>query len=89
MKPNQFAFLQKRQGWTNLKKIKTHCNCEFLKTYPNSFLKFMFLFVTFDYSAVDCKKIHIFQIFKYVREVKQKVLNEAENRERDWRLELH
>ena len=49
----------------------------------------MFLFVTFDYSAVDCKTIHIFQKFKYVRAVKQKALSEAENRERDWRLELH
>ena len=33
--------------------------------------------------CVDCKTVRIF-VFKYARAVKQKVWNEAENRERDW-----
>ena len=70
--------LAKRHRWTNLKKTKTDCNCGFLKTYPNSFFNSFLLFVKFDYDTVDCKTIHIFQIFKYVRAVKQKVLSEAE-----------
>ena len=78
MKPNQFAFLQKgtdEQTWRRLKQIAIVGFWKLILTvFSNSFL----LFVTFDYSAVDCKTIHIFQIFKYVRAVKQKVLSEAE-----------
>ena len=33
-----------RQGWTNITKIKTDCNCGFLKTCQHkSFLKFIFV----------------------------------------------
>ena len=35
---------------------------------------------------LDCKTVRIFWVFKYARAVKQKVWNEAENRERDYAL---
>ena len=37
--------------------------------------------------CVDCKTVRIF-VFKYARAVKQKVWNEAENRERDGSVRL-
>ena len=33
---------------------------------------------------LDCKTVRIFCVFKYARAVKEKVWNEAENRERGW-----
>ena len=33
---------------------------------------------------VDCKTVRIFAYFKYAPALKQKVWNEAENREQDW-----
>ena len=35
-------------------------------------------------TLVDCKNSPYFYLFKYAPAVKQKVWNEAENRERDW-----
>ena len=36
------------------------------------------------YTTVDCRTVRIFCVFKYARAFKQKVWNEADNRERDW-----